>query len=726
MTSRTSLLVLLPLLACAPAGPASPQAAPPPSSSTSNAAAPAGAVPEGRYPIPTRVSPVADVLHGVRVEDPYRWLEDGKSEEVRAWVSAQDRFAREHLSRLPLREQLLARLTELNYVDEIDPPVRRGKRYFWRHRRARQEKAVVYWREGKAGAERVLLDPNTWSADGSVSLGAWSVSWDGKKIAYQVKKNAADEATLEVVDVQTGQRSAVDVIDGAKYSWFIAWTPRSDGFYYTWVPPESAVPATERPGHAEIRLHELGEDPKRDATVRERTGDTNTFVWAKTSKDGRWLFTTVARGWTAWEISFLDLREPGARFRPLAVGRPYKHRVEAYKDRFYVITDDGAPNRRVFRVDPAHPERDRWVEIVPERKDAILESMSIVGGRIGLSYLKDVKSQLELRELDGKLVREIPLPGIGASDGLEGDPDEDEAYFSFSSLTHPPQIHEVSIKTGATRVLHGVKVPIDPSAFVLDQVFATSKDGTRVPVFVVHQRGLKRDGSAPLMLWGYGGFTVAEKPTFRPGIHAWLEQGGVYALANIRGGSEYGEQWYRQGMLRNRQNSYDDFIAASEHLIAAGYTRPDRLVITGHSNGGLLVGAALTQRPDLYRVALCAVPLADMVRYHHFGVAKTWIQEYGSPDDPDDFRALFAYSPYHNVKPGVRYPSVLLLSADSDDRVDPMHARKLAARLQASSAGGKVLLRVEKNAGHSGADTVQSLIEEQADAFAFALSEVQR
>jgi len=348
-----------------------------------------------------------------------------------------------------------------------------------------------------------------------------------------------------------------------------------------------------------------------------------------------------------------------------------------------------------------------------------------VGGKLSLLYLKDVISQIELRSLDGKLDRVIPLPAPGTATPLIGQPDQDEAYFVFTSLVHPSEIHEISVKKGDPRLFFKVKVPVDPSKFTVEQRFATSKDGTKVPLFIVAGKDTKRDGSAPTLLYGYGGFQVAMQPGFRSSIIPWLERGGVFVMSVLRGGSEYGEEWHRNGMLHKKQNVFDDFLAAADFLIAERYTRPGRLAIQGASNGGLLVGAAMTQRPDLFRVALCGVPLLDMVRYHLFGSGKTWIEEYGSAENPEDFRVLHGYSPYHRVKPGTRYPALLMLSADSDDRVDPMHARKFIAQIQEHSAGGIALLRIEKNAGHGGADMLKAAVQKGADELAFALSQME-
>ncbi|MGK3998235.1 prolyl oligopeptidase family serine peptidase [Sorangium sp. So ce1024] len=719
--------------ACGGAEPTTARPAPPPRAAAPSASAPSTAVappsaPARAYP-PSRTVDVVHVLHGVPVPDPYRWLEDGESDEVQAWTGAQDAFARAELAKLPERDALLKRFRELHDIERVGAPLQRGGRHFWSKKSVGQEKEAVYWRQGKAGEPKVLLDPNQWSPDGSVSLGSWLPSWDGRYVAYQVKKNNADEATLEIIDVAKGKKLP-EVIEGARYAdrTALAWDGRSAGIYYVKVPPLSRrISAADRPGLAEIRYHALGDDPARDRLVRQATRDPRTFLQVAASRDGRWLIATVQHGWVSTDVYLQDLRAGNsAPWKPLIQARPHMYLVEPHRDHLYVLTDDGAPNYRVFRVDPRDPGRDRWVEIVPERRDEKLDRLEIVGNRLGLVYLKDVAARLEVRELDGRPAYEVSLPGVGSVSTLRGDPEADEAYFTFESFTLPPEIHELSVPTGRTEVTYRTRVPVDTAAYTTEQVFATSKDGTRVPMFVLRGKDAPRDGTAPAVLHGYGGFSLALTPSFWSKAYPWLERGGLFAVANLRGGGEYGEAWHRAGMRHNKQNVFDDVIAAAEHLVRQGYTRPDRLVIEGRSNGGLLVGAAITQRPDLFRAALCQVPLMDMVRYHLFGSGKTWIEEYGSANDPDDFGALFSYSPYHRVRPGTAYPSLLVMSVDSDDRVDPMHARKFTAALQAASTGGPVLLRVQEKAGHGGGDRVQSTVEELADAYAFALSQIAR
>ena len=681
------------------------------------------AEPDPPYP-PTRTTTAADVLHGVTVPDPYRWLEDAKSPEVQAWMKAEDDLARQRLAALPGRDAIAARLKELLYIDSISAPQHRGSRYFFTRRHANKEKSVVYWKEGEGGAEYVLLDPNAWSADGSASLGGWEVSWDGTTVAYRKRINNSDEATLYVMDVAAGKVSDVDVIEGAKYA-AAAFTPDGKAFYYTWLPVDPKIDAAERSGYAEVRFHKLGTDPKTDTVVRGKTGDPTAFQNVGLTRDGRFLFLVVSHGWTSQDVWFRDLVAAPASpsWTPLAVGSKAHFDADALDGKIFVKTDDGAPKGRVFAVDPAKPERAAWKEIVPERRDATLEGYGILGGRLALNYLRSAVSVLEIRETDGKLVREVALPGLGTVGGPTGRDDEDEAYFSFTSYTTPTSIFKTSVKTGATSLYFQVKVPADLTPYTVSQVFYPSKDGTRVSMFIVHRKDMKRDGSARGLLEGYGGFQVALTPAFSSSLLPWLEKGGFYAVPNLRGGSEYGEAWHEAGMLLKKQNVFDDFVAAAEYLEKEKWTSRERLVLRGGSNGGLLMGALITQRPDLFKVSLCGVPLLDMVRYHLFGSGKTWISEYGSADDAAQFGALLAYSPYHHVKAGTKYPSVLVLSADSDDRVDPMHARKFTALLQTASTGGPVLLRIERHSGHGGADLVKAAVAQRADEYAFALSE---
>jgi prolyl oligopeptidase len=540
------------------------------------------------------------------------------------------------------------------------------------------------------------------------------------------------------------------VIEGAKYAG-PTWTPDNKGFYYEWLPKEPGVSVADRPGRTELRYHEVGADPKEDAAIFPATLDPKTFLYGGVTRDGRWLFVGVQRGWTRNDLYVRDARKKPAPvhllspednaklsteqrvghyvkelgFTPLVEGVDAIFRLSWWDGAFYIRTNHQAPNYRVLRAKPGQLKLESWQEIVPE-SDAKLDDSAIVGGRLALSYLRNASSQIEIRSLEGKHLSNVELPGIGTTSGIVGEPDKDEAYYSFSSFTVPNQIYETSIQKGGQKLWAEVEIPVDTSTMQVDQEWYTSKDGTKVSMFVVHQRGIPLDGRHATLLYGYGGFNIDMTPAFSALAAVWLEHGGVYAVPNLRGGGEYGEAWHRAGMGKNKQNVFDDFIAAGEHLISRGYTRKDKLGIYGGSNGGLLVGAAMTQRPDLFRAVVCAVPLLDMVRYAEFGSGQTWVAEYGSPDNPEEFAALYAYSPYHHVKQGTKYPALLMMAADSDDRVDPMHARKFTAMVQWAKPGldRPALFRVEDKAGHGGGDMVKKRVASSADITAFLLDQL--
>ncbi|HEY0477196.1 MAG TPA: prolyl oligopeptidase family serine peptidase [Kofleriaceae bacterium] len=671
------------------------------------------------HPWPTtRVGTDSDTLHGQKVADPYRWLEDETSPEVQQWMTAQDDYARGVLAAAPHRDEWVARLKQVFYYDAISAPVHRGGRYFYTRKHADKEKTIVYWKQGEAGAEQVLFDPNQWSADGSKGLGAWSPSWDGRYVAYGVKEHNSDEMVTHVHDVVTG-KDLPDVLEGTKYA-MPSWTPDNHGFYYTWVPPVGdKVTVADRPGFAEIRFHKLGTPVSGDPVIHPATGNPGTFLGAQLSRDGHWLFATIQHGWNSSNVYVRDTRKHAAGWTPLAEGVEAIFEVEAWRDHFYVSTNDGAPRTRVYKVDPAHLERAAWKEIVPE-SEATLERASIVGEHLVLTYLRNAAYELEVHDLDGKLVRKLDLPPLGTA-GMSGNPDEDTGYIGYSSFTEPQIIYKTSVHTGKLTEWARVTLPVDTAQLATEQVFFPSKDGTRISMFILYKKGAPRDGSSPTILTGYGGFNVSLTPGFASSRAVWLERGGVVAIPNLRGGGEYGEGWHRAGKLLAKQNVFDDFIAAAEYLIAERWTSPGHLAIQGGSNGGLLVGAAVTQRPDLFKAVICAVPLLDMVRYHLFGSGKTWVPEYGSAEDPEQFKALYQYSPYRvAIDAGRRaYPAVVFDSADHDDRVDPLHARKLAAVLQAAQTGdAPILLRIERNAGHGGADLVKQQVERTADTMA--------
>lgn len=702
------LSLLLVLSACAPKPP-EPVAAP---------------VEVAPAPPPAPVAPVArvgtdaDTMHGVAVPDPYRWLEAEKADDVKAWMDGQDGYARHELQKVGARPWLEKRFRELYAVDSVGVPAQRDNRLFYTRRAATQDKAVLYWRDGD-GAETVLLDPNAWAKESPPrSLGDWTPSPDGKLVAFQEKPNAADEATLKLIDVATGKVSEVDVIPGAKYA-SVSWTPDGKAFYYEWLPTDPSIPVDARPGYTEERYHVVGTDPAKDPTIHAKTGDPATFLDGTLSDDGNYLFIQVMHGWNAIDTWVKDLRKD-KEFKPLVVGQPYIYVVDAYKDHFYIYTDDGGPKKHVYRASAKKMARKDWVEIVKEDPNATLDGFGIVGGRLALTYMKDVKTEVRWVDLDGKNPTVQPLPGIGVAGFPSGEKDSKVAYYSFSSFTSPPQIYSLDLKTAASTVWAEIKVPVKTEDYVSEQVWTTSKDGTKVPMFLVHRKDVVAGGNHPTLLYGYGGFDVSLLPDFRSSRYPFLEAGGVYAIVNLRGGGEFGKAWHEAGQLDKKQNVFDDFAAAAKYLQDTGWTTPDKLAINGGSNGGLLMGAAMTQHPELYRAVVCAVPLLDMIRYVEFGSGRTWMPEYGDPAVEAQFKTLFAYSPYHHVTAGTDYPDLLMLSADHDDRVDPMHARKFVAAVAAADkAGATPLLRIEKNAGHGGADNVQAAIDYSADMYAF-------
>ncbi|MFH1132686.1 MAG: prolyl oligopeptidase family serine peptidase [Pseudomonadota bacterium] len=667
---------------------------------------------------------VVDIIHGQRIADPYRWLEVADSKETKEWLNAHDKYARERLLALPGHALLEKRLKELSYIEQVSAPIRRGTRFFFSRQDPQKEKVIWYWREGEKGEAKTLIDPNALSKDGSISLRGLSISWEGEKVAYTLSKNAADTSTMYVMDVRTGKVSDVDVIEGARYA-HASWMPKGEGFYYTRLPTDKSIPIAELPGYAAVYFHQIGQAPEKDTLVFPKTGDPRKFIYPQLSRDGTLLFVYISYGWARNDVFFKDLkRSRDKNFRPFIKDKEALFYVHPHKRKLFIHTNEAAPRYRLFKVDLQRIQRQKWKEIIPEQKEAVLTDVSIIGDHLALQYLQRATTKLSVATLTGKMVREVELPDLGTSQGLVGHPDDDVAYYSFSSFTTPQTVYRTSIRRGGREVFFQPKVPIDSTPYKVEQVFYPSKDGTKVSMFVVRHKDLPTDGSAPFMIYGYGGFNISLTPMFSAGQFVWLEQGGGLAIPNLRGGGEYGEDWHKAGMLTKKQNVFDDFIAAAEFLKKKGYTGK-RLAIRGGSNGGLLVGAAMTQRPELFRAVACHVPLLDMVRYHLFGSGKTWISEYGSTDDPEQFKAIFAYSPYQNTHFGTAYPALLMLSADSDDRVDPVHARKFVAAIRhATTSKYPVWLRVETNAGHGGGDMIKKKVAATADELAFLFHEL--
>ena len=673
-------------------------------------------------------------------DDPYRWLEDGDAPAVVRWTKAQNAATRKVLDAVPGRAALAEQFGRLFAIGSLGAPVSRAhgaghggaakqksgakaRRYFYTRRDGAQNQAVLYVREGLHGADRALVDVNQERADGTRALDWWFPSEDGARVAYGTSDDGSEESVLRVRDVETG-RDLEDRIPRTR-ACSLAWMPDGSGFYYTRYPQPGEVPRGEEAYHRAVFAHRLGDDPARDRKLFGEGRDRTDWPGVDLSPDGRWLAIGVSQGWTKSEIHLLDTHGDGPP-RPIATGEDARFEViQTLDDRLFVLTTSGAPRGRIVAVDPAHPARADWRELVPEGDD-VIDSVAYFHGGLAVSSLHDAAARLRLVDDAGRHAREVPLPGLGVMTALTAARDVPELFYGLSRFLAPTAVFEVHPGAAPkSTVWRALAAPIDTAAFEVERAMVTSRDGTKLPLFVAHKKGLPRDGTRPALLTGYGGFDVNMLPAWTPSVIPFLERGGTYALAVLRGGGEYGESWHRAGMLGNKQNVFDDFLAAASWLVAEKVTSPARLAISGGSNGGLLVGAALTQRPDLFRAVVCNVPLLDMLRYHLFRLAQLWIPEYGSPDDPVAARWLRAYSPYQQVRDGVKYPAVYLHTAASDTRVDPMHARKMAARLQAATASGlPVLLSVESQAGHGQGKPLAKVIAELVDQWSFLFTEL--
>jgi prolyl oligopeptidase len=670
------------------------------------------------YP-PTKVDPVVETLHGVEVKDPYRWLEDGAASAE--WTERQNALTRKILDEVSGREAIRKRLDELLLIGTITQPTVAKGRYFYQRREGTQNHSILYWRQGLKGEEKPLLDPNALSEDGTVALDWWYVSPKGTYLVYGLSRSGDERSVLHVREVSTG-RDLPDRIDHTR-ACSLAWLPDERTFYYTRYPAPGSVPKGEETYHRHIFRHALGEDPAKDPKIFGEGRDAQDWPGVSISPDGRWMVVTVYQGWSKSELYLKDLQS-GGDWIPMVEKVESLYSADVNNDRVYVTTNEKAPRYRVMSVDPARPRRQDWVEAIPESED-VLQGAGLLGGRLVATYLVKVTSRLRIHSPQGRLEREVELPGLGSTGGMSGEWDGDEGFFSFSSYSVPPSVYRYDFTTGKTELWERVRSDLDPESVETKQEFYRSKDGTEIPIFVVHRKGLALDGSNPAMLTGYGGFNSSMTPYFSRNYYLFLERGGVIAVANLRGGGEFGESWHQAGMKEKKQNVFDDFIAAAEWLIGRGYTRAARLSIWGGSNGGLLVGAAVTQKPKLFRAAVCDVPLLDMVRYHRFLLAKLWIPEYGCADRAEEFKYLYEYSPYHRVKEGVEYPAMLITAAESDTRVDPLHARKFAARMQAATASAApILLRVETKAGHGAGKPRSKTLDELTDAWSFLFSEL--
>jgi prolyl oligopeptidase len=711
------------LVGCSPEPPASPPAVP-----RAAVVTPEAAVTARELEVPTRTVDVVDDYFGTRVADPYRWLEDGDAPEVVAWTAAENALTRRRLDAIPGRDRLSARVRALLEIGDVSAPAVRtvgpGKRrYFHQKRTGAQDQPVLYVREGAGGADRVLIDPSTLSSDATTALDWWSPSLDGRLIVWGHSERGDEESTLQIRDVDTGADLA-DRIPHTRYA-SIAWIPGNKSFFYTRYPEPGTVAPGDEKYFRKVYLHVIGQDPKLDRLVFGDGLDKSDFVDAALTPDGRHLVVGVYHGWHRNDVYVRDLTSKDGGFVAVVKGVDALFNPVPRNDALYITTNHQSPRYRLVAVDYAHPEPSRWKEILPEGPD-VLEGVAIIGKDLFGSYLREASTVIERFSLDGQARGQVPLPSLGSA-GITGAWDGDEAFISYVSYVEPPQVTRLDLTRSAPATpWDRVGAGFSASGVVVSRLYATSKDGTRIPMFVVEKEGTPRDGNAPTVLYGYGGFNVSENPAFKASALLTVERGGVWVTAILRGGGEFGEAWHRAGMLDRKQNVFDDAIACAEKLVADKITSPGRLALSGASNGGLMVAAVVTQRPDLFRVATSGVPLTDMLRYEHFRIAKLWAPEYGSASNPAEIKALLGYSPYHHVRDGESYPSILFLTAESDSRVDPMHARKMAARMQAAqgNAAHPVLLRVESRAGHGQGKPVSKLVEQVTDELSFMFHEL--
>jgi prolyl oligopeptidase len=673
-----------------------------------------------QYP-KTRKVEQTDTYFGVKVEDHYRWLEDDNSEETKAWVTEQNKVTFGYLEKIPFRQQMKERLEQIFNYPRYSAPFRKGDTYFFNKNDGLQNQSVLYMQKGLDGSPEVLIDPNKLSADGTTRLGPFVVSKDGKYAAYGVSLKGSDWQEYRVMDLATKKDLPNDVLSWVKVSG-ISW--RGNGFYYSRYPaPEKGKELSTKNENHQVFYHRVGTSQSADELVYEDPENPLRFHGVFTNEDERFAFLNLSdrgKGKQGNAVFYRDESKGEKEFKPLVseIGEYNYNIIDNVDDKFLVVTNKDAKNRKVVLVDPKNPEEKNWKTIIPEKEEN-LSSAGTAGGKMFVSYLKDVTTRVYVYDLNGKLENEIQLPGPGSAGGFGGEKDHTFVFYTFTTINVPPTIYRYDIKTRKSSVFRKPEVKFDPSSYEVKQVFYPSKDGTRIPMFIAYKKGLKLDGTNPTLLTGYGGFNISSNPGFSPLVIGFLEQGGVYALANLRGGSEYGEKWHEAGMRLKKQNVFDDFIAAGEYLIGQRYTSSERLAIRGGSNGGLLVGAVINQRPELFRVAIPQVGVMDMLRYQKFTIGFNWIAEYGSSEATEaDFKNLFAYSPLHNIK-ALKYPATLITTADHDDRVVPAHSFKYAATIQEKHNGDNpVLIRIQVSSGHGASNTTKA-IEETADIYSF-------
>jgi len=671
---------------------------------------------EVTYPVTATVDHVDD-YHGTEVADPYRWLEEEDSEETKAWVKSQNEATFGYLEQIPFRESIRARLEELWNYPKYGAPFKAGGKYYYYKNDGLQNQYVLYKMDALDAEASVFLDPNTFSEDGTASLTTFSVSEDGKYAVYGISQGGSDWNEFYVRDVETGQ----DLDDHLKWIKFSGAAWSGNGFYYgRFAEPEDGVLSSQNE-NKQIFFHTIGTDQSEDKLVYQEPENPLRGIYAGTTDDERFLLLYLSEGATNNNaLKIKDLSQANSDFISLVDHFDHSYNlVDNIDDQLLMVTNDGAPRKRVVLVDFNNPDPANWKEIIPQ-KEEVLNGVSYIGGKIFATYLKDASSKVYIYDIDGNSLGEVALPGIGTVGGFNGKKDDETAFYVFTSFTYPSSTFKYDVQNNTSELFRKSEIDFDIENYETKQVFYKSKDGTQVPMFITHKKGLELNGNNPCLLYGYGGFNINILPNFSITNLPLLENGGIYAVANLRGGGEYGEAWHEAGMLDRKQNVFDDFITAAEYLIDNKYTSSEKLGIYGRSNGGLLVGAAMTQRPDLFQVAIPAVGVMDMLRYHKFTIGHAWAVEYGSSDSPDAFPNLMSYSPLHNLKDGTAYPATMVTTADHDDRVVPAHSFKFASRLQSAHEGeNPVLIRIETMAGHGAGKPTGKIIEEYADMWAF-------
>lgn len=675
------------------------------------------------YPVTSTIDHI-EQHHGVQVADPYRWLEDPNSDETKAWIEAQNQVTFTYLNQIPIRDRLKQRITTLWNYEKYGIPFKKCDRYFYFKNDGLQNQSILYTLPSLEAEPRVLLDPNTLSPDGTVALTGLSISEDARLIAYALSASGSDWKEWKVRDVETGE----DLPDHLKWSKFsgASWTPDHQGFFYARYNKPSQDSQFEAVNLSpKIYYHRLGTPQSDDVLIYDRPDHQDWLLDGFVTEDGHYLIISVRQGSASENLLFYkDLTHPDSEVVELINTFEASYNfIDNDGTTFWIQTDLEAPRGRVITIALTNPEQSNWRELIPQAEET-LEGVGLLNNQFVASYLKDAHTQIKIFDLAGSIVREVALPGLGSAGGFGGKRYDTETFYSFTGFTTPTTIYRYNLVTGESALFRQPNVDFNPADYETKQVFYTSKDGTNIPMFITHRKGLELNGNNPTYLYAYGGFNISLTPSFSPSMLVWMEMGGVYAVPNLRGGGEYGEAWHQAGMKLQKQNVFDDFIAAAEWLIANGYTSTQKLAIAGGSNGGLLVGACMTQRPELFAAALPAVGVMDMLRFHKFTIGWAWCTEYGTPEDPDEFRALYAYSPLHNLKPGTAYPATLITTADHDDRVVPAHSFKFAAALQAAHVGNApVLIRIETKAGHGAGKPTAMVIEEVSDRYAF-LAEV--